>query len=507
MLFTNTNNFYTNTYLISLSKILGTMCKDIRITKKDIEIKTTLGNLNAVLYCLQNHNLCLYKQLSEIVCIDTLGSSNTVDDFYTFASFDIPNKIEPIRQCQFVTYTYYNKNIYDIYDFEDIDDIDIYSTDKKVKLNDNDFEYITFFDNINNDYIDGIDNINNDVSGTLENESFDPNGVRFSLIYKLYSLTYNSHIYIVVQTNEVIPVPSVSKIFSSAIWLEREVLDLFGIIFIEHPDLRRLLTDYGFQGYPLRKDFPLTGFVEIYYNDSTKRLAYEPVELAQESRNFSLKSSLNELNNNISTPFDDFLKKVDFLDISESKDEDNSKSKEFPEGNEDPLIKKINENLNDIGDFHEISDIIDPLINDIEAIENIDNVDNDIDNTDENIVNNVDDIDENVDDIDSIDYVDENTFKRGIIHDIKLLLVKDNNYIDNFDNLEIIKNNITNNIKSVLVKETKYIDNDDNNYMDFIADIKDNSELSRVVALKLLYEVLERGYYNIIINKSKNVKN
>ena len=114
--------------------------------------------------------------------------------------------------------------------------------------------------------------------------------LRFSIAYVLYSLKYNSYITIIVQTNEVWPLPSITRIFSAAGWLEREVWDLFGIFFKEHPDLRRILTDYGFSGHPLRKDFPLSGFLEVYYNDSTKRMSYEPVELAQEYRSFALQS-------------------------------------------------------------------------------------------------------------------------------------------------------------------------------------------------------------------------
>ena len=113
---------------------------------------------------------------------------------------------------------------------------------------------------------------------------------RFSLTYVLCSLHYNTYIAVVVQTNEVWPIPSATPVFSGAGWLEREVWDLFGIFFEEHPDLRRILTDYGFSGHPLRKDFPLTGFLEVYYNDSTKRMNYETVELAQEYRSFVLQS-------------------------------------------------------------------------------------------------------------------------------------------------------------------------------------------------------------------------
>jgi len=113
---------------------------------------------------------------------------------------------------------------------------------------------------------------------------------RFSISYILYSLRYNARIIIVVKTNEVLALPSVTSLFNSANWLEREVWDLYGIFFDWHPDLRRILTDYGFSGHPLRKDFPLTGFIEVYYNDSKKRLRYEPVELAQEYRTFTLQN-------------------------------------------------------------------------------------------------------------------------------------------------------------------------------------------------------------------------
>ena len=113
---------------------------------------------------------------------------------------------------------------------------------------------------------------------------------RFSVNYLLLSIRYNTRINIVIKTNEVSPLPSVTPLYRSANWLEREVWDLYGVFFDSHPDLRRILTDYGFSGHPLRKDFPLTGFVEVYYNDSTKRLSYEPVELAQEYRTFTLQS-------------------------------------------------------------------------------------------------------------------------------------------------------------------------------------------------------------------------
>ena len=181
--------WFIKKYSLSLKKVLRTLVKEIRIKNNDIEIKTTANNLRALLYFLQNHTLCQYKQLVEIACSDLPGKKR-----------------------------------------------------------------------------------------------------RFSLAYVLYSLRYNAYLTVVVQTNEVLSLPSVTPIYSSAGWLEREVWDLFGIFFENHPDLRRILTDYGFSGHPLRKDFPLTGFLEVYYNDSTKRMSYEPVELAQEYRTFTLQS-------------------------------------------------------------------------------------------------------------------------------------------------------------------------------------------------------------------------
>ena len=93
-----------------------------------------------------------------------------------------------------------------------------------------------------------------------------------------------------VATGEETPVPSVTGVFSSAGWYEREAWDLYGIFFSDHPDLRRLLTDYGFEGHPLRKDFPLTGYVEVRYDDEQKRVVYEPVKLVQEFRSFDFLS-------------------------------------------------------------------------------------------------------------------------------------------------------------------------------------------------------------------------
>ena len=113
---------------------------------------------------------------------------------------------------------------------------------------------------------------------------------RFDVVYHLLSLTQNQRIRVKVTTDEATPVPSVSGVFSCATWWERETWDLFGIYFSEHPDLRRIVTDYGFEGHPLRKDFPLTGFVEVRYDEDQKRVVYEPVKLMQEFRRFDFVS-------------------------------------------------------------------------------------------------------------------------------------------------------------------------------------------------------------------------
>jgi NADH-quinone oxidoreductase subunit C len=113
---------------------------------------------------------------------------------------------------------------------------------------------------------------------------------RFDVVYHLLSPKKNLRIRIKVATDEDTPVPSVTGVYPGADWFEREAYDLYGVLFTGHPDLRRLLTDYGFEGYPLRKDFPLTGFVEVRYDDEAKRVVYEPVELKQEFRNFDFLS-------------------------------------------------------------------------------------------------------------------------------------------------------------------------------------------------------------------------
>jgi NADH-quinone oxidoreductase subunit C len=113
---------------------------------------------------------------------------------------------------------------------------------------------------------------------------------RFDVVYHLLSLKQNHRIRVKVDTDEQTPVPSAIGVFPAADWYEREAFDLYGILFSGHPDLRRILTDYGFDGHPLRKDFPLTGFVEVRYDDAAKRVVYEPVRLMQEFRNFDFLS-------------------------------------------------------------------------------------------------------------------------------------------------------------------------------------------------------------------------
>ena len=113
---------------------------------------------------------------------------------------------------------------------------------------------------------------------------------RFEVVYHLLSPRQNQRIRVKLRTGETMPVPSVTAVFASAMWYEREAWDMYGIYFSDHPDLRRLLTDYGFEGHPLRKDFPQTGYVEVRYDDEQKRVVYEPVRLREEWRNFDFLS-------------------------------------------------------------------------------------------------------------------------------------------------------------------------------------------------------------------------
>jgi len=109
---------------------------------------------------------------------------------------------------------------------------------------------------------------------------------RFEVIYNLLSYKLNNRITVKVAIEDGVDIPSVTKVFSSAGWFEREVFDMYGIIFTNHPDLRRILTDYDFEGYPMRKDFPLTGYKEVRYDESQQKVIYEDVKLMQEFRNF-----------------------------------------------------------------------------------------------------------------------------------------------------------------------------------------------------------------------------
>ena len=113
---------------------------------------------------------------------------------------------------------------------------------------------------------------------------------RFEVVYHLLSPRHNARIRVKLATDETTPVPSATQVHPCANWFEREAYDLYGILFAGHPDLRRILTDYGFQGHPMRKDFPLTGFVEVRYDNDLKRVVYEPVNLQQEYRSFDFLS-------------------------------------------------------------------------------------------------------------------------------------------------------------------------------------------------------------------------
>jgi NADH-quinone oxidoreductase subunit C len=155
--------------------------------------------------------------------------------------------------------------------------------------NSQDIEKVLFFFkyNINSQFkllmdICGIDNMQK-----YEN--------RFEIDYNLLSVKYWTRMHVKVHVNEFIPVNSVIKIFKSANWYEREIWDMFGIFFKNHSDLRRILTDYGFEGFPLRKDFPQTGYVELRYNNDYKHLIYEPVELTQDFRSFDFLSPWNQI--------------------------------------------------------------------------------------------------------------------------------------------------------------------------------------------------------------------
>ena len=113
---------------------------------------------------------------------------------------------------------------------------------------------------------------------------------RFELVYNLLSLAHNRRVTVITSTDATTPVPSVHGVWVAASWYEREAWDMYGVVFSNQPDLRRILTDYGFHGHPLRKDFPLTGYTEVRYDEAQKRVIYEPVKLVQEYRNFDFLS-------------------------------------------------------------------------------------------------------------------------------------------------------------------------------------------------------------------------
>nr|XP_022918017.1 NADH dehydrogenase [ubiquinone] iron-sulfur protein 3, mitochondrial [Onthophagus taurus] len=120
---------------------------------------------------------------------------------------------------------------------------------------------------------------------------------RFEIVYNILSLRFNSRIRVKTYTDELTPIDSCNNIYSAANWYEREIWDMYGVFFANHPDLRRILTDYGFQGHPFRKDFPLSGYVEVRYDDEKKRVVCEPLELAQEFRQFELSAPWEQFPN------------------------------------------------------------------------------------------------------------------------------------------------------------------------------------------------------------------
>jgi NADH-quinone oxidoreductase subunit C len=140
---------------------------------------------------------------------------------------------------------------------------------------------------------------------------------RFTVVYNLLSLRHNQRVRVKTAVAEGVPMASVTGVFSSAIWFEREVWDMFGVAFSGHPDLRRILTDYGFEGHPLRKDFPLTGHVEVRYDEDQKRVVYEPVKLTQEFRKFDFMS-----------PWEGMLQTPDDVSADSEADGNGSKSGE-----------------------------------------------------------------------------------------------------------------------------------------------------------------------------------
>ncbi|VVD02840.1 NADH dehydrogenase [ubiquinone] iron-sulfur protein 3, mitochondrial [Leptidea sinapis] len=134
---------------------------------------------------------------------------------------------------------------------------------------------------------------------------------RFEIIYNLLSLRYNARVRVKTYTDELTPIDSACEVFKAANWYEREIWDMYGVFFANHPDLRRILTDYGFEGHPFRKDFPLSGYVELRYDDEQKRVVVEPLELAQEFRRFELSAPWEQFPNFRGNPVEDVVNPSD----------------------------------------------------------------------------------------------------------------------------------------------------------------------------------------------------
>lgn len=168
---------------------------------------------------------------------------------------------------------------------------------------------------VHRQYIQKVLNFLRDDAELLFKQLIDIAGVdyperpaRFDVVYHLLSLQHNSRIRVKIETDELHPVPSVCSIFNAANWYEREIWDMFGILFDGHPDLRRLLTDYGFQGHPLRKDFPLSGHVEVRYDHEQRRVVYDTLNLTQDYRNFDYLSPWAGMTRDVVLPGDEKAK-------------------------------------------------------------------------------------------------------------------------------------------------------------------------------------------------------